>query len=128
MGIYRIVKKEEGFTLVELLIVLFIIGVLMSIVVPNIRAAGEKAQDRACFANQKLIHVQMENYYLEHGNYPSNTDPSDFLTVLYNDNYLDSVPACPVEGQTYTYNEVSGKLIIICSYHNPPNEITVTTN
>ena len=119
----RKVKKEAGFTLVELLIVLFIIGVLMSIVVPNIRAAGEKAQERACLANKKLIHVQMENYYLEHGDYPQ--DASNFLTVLYNEKYLDSIPSCSIEGVTYTFDEDSRQ--VICSYHDQQVDSTVST-
>lgn len=130
-------KKEQGFTLVELLIVLFIIGVLMSIVVPNIRAAGEKAQLRACLANQKLIHVQMENYYLENGEYPpvsviiegTISTEGDFLNVLYEENYLDSVPSCPVISGKYHYeiDADTDKLIIWCEHHNNPLTTTETS-
>jgi prepilin-type N-terminal cleavage/methylation domain-containing protein len=82
-------QDERGFTLVEMLVVLFIIGIILAIALPNFLAAGEKAQNRADEANRKLILAQAENYFLEYGEYPPSVDE------LIKKGYLRSVPSCP---------------------------------
>ncbi|KXG43247.1 competence type IV pilus major pilin ComGC [Tepidibacillus decaturensis] len=110
-------KNEKGFTLIELLISIFIIGVILAISMPNLKASGEKAQAKACQANQKLIYVQMENYYLEHHQYPNQ---EGFLNELYKEQLLDQIPICSADG-TYSYelviDAISGqeRLKIRCS-------------
>ncbi|MFV9510840.1 competence type IV pilus major pilin ComGC [Tepidibacillus sp. LV47] len=93
-------QNQKGFTLIELLVVIFIIGVILAIATPNLRASGEKAQKKACLANQKLIQVQLENYYLEYNTYP---DASNFVTELAKKGFLDSVVTCP-SGGTYSFD------------------------
>lgn len=80
---------EQGFTLMEMLIVLFIIGVIIAIALPNLKSAGERARDKADLANRRMIGSQADNFYLERGRYP--------LTVqeLVNAGYLRTVPTCP---------------------------------
>ena len=56
---------RKGFTLIELMIVIAIIGVLAAIAVPNFRAARERANTRACYANQKTIAGALEMYNLD---------------------------------------------------------------
>ena len=83
---------EKGFTLVEMLVVLFIIGLILAIAIPNSKAAGEKAKDRADRANRQMISAQADNYYLEYGEYPGS------VAELVKRGYLRSVPACPGGG------------------------------
>jgi prepilin-type N-terminal cleavage/methylation domain-containing protein len=80
---------EAGFTLMEMLVVLFIIGVILAIAVPNLKAAGEKAREQADQANRHLIAAQADHYYLEYGEYPASVDE------LVKKGYLRSVPTCP---------------------------------
>jgi len=93
-------SNEQGFTLIELLIALFIIGVITAMTMPNLKAAGEKAQEKSCYANQKLIKIQLENYYLEKHDYPT----GDFLTELYKEKLLDQIPSCSSGGE-YSYSD-----------------------
>ncbi|TCS83985.1 competence type IV pilus major pilin ComGC [Tepidibacillus fermentans] len=93
-------KNNKGFTLIEILVVIFIIGIILAIATPNLKASGEKAQKKACLANQKLIQVQLENYYLEHHAYPNS---STFVTDLAKEGLLNSVITCP-SGGTYSFD------------------------
>lgn len=85
----KIKKQEQGFTLIEMLVVLFVIGIIIAIAIPNLRSAGETAQKRADEANRKLIGAQVEQYYLENGSYPTS------VKELVNKGYLRSEPKCP---------------------------------
>lgn len=66
--------NELGFTLIEMLVVLFIIGIILAIAIPNLKAAGEKAKEQADQANRYLIAAQADNYYLEYGEYPASVE------------------------------------------------------
>lgn len=72
-----------------MLVVLFVIGIILAIAIPNLRTAGESAQQKADQANRRLISAQVEQYYLEHGSYPKN------VQILVKEGYLQAVPSCP---------------------------------
>lgn len=92
------IQDERGFTLIEMLVVLFIIGLIIAIAIPNLKAAGETAQTRADEANRKLISAQADNYYLEYGEYPAS------VHELVRRGYLRSVPRCPAGKGEYVIN------------------------
>lgn len=92
-------KKEQGFTLIEMLVVLFIIGVIIAIALPNFIEASKKANLQADRANRRMISMQVDNYFLDHGIYPKS------IAQLVSGKYLHSVPDCP--GDTGKYALVS---------------------
>ena len=83
-------KDQHGFTLIELVVVVLIIGVLASIAVPRLANAWDDAKASACKANMRQIEAALELYYFEHGEYPSAAD----FTTSENLN-LKSTPTCP---------------------------------
>lgn len=61
-------RNDEGFTLVELLIVIVILGILATIVVFAVRGITDQGQDNACKATAKTYEVAIEAYYAQYGN------------------------------------------------------------
>ncbi len=69
-------QQKHGFTLVELLVVLAIIGVLTAILLPALVRARESACRTSCTNNLRQIGLAFAMYELEHdGKYPSADDP-----------------------------------------------------
>lgn len=66
-------KLFEGFTLVEMLVVLLVISVLVLIFIPNIAGQREKATEAGNEAVVKVVETQMEMYRLDKG---TNSQPT----------------------------------------------------
>ena len=66
--------KAQGFTLVEILIVVVILGILAAIVIPQFTSASESAKASSLVTQLQSLRSQLELYQLQHnGNYPSST-------------------------------------------------------
>src|SRR5262245_50482143 len=63
-------QKETGFTLVELLLVIAIIGTLVALVMPAIQSARESARRSSCVNNLKQIGLATSNYEATHKDFP----------------------------------------------------------
>ena len=61
----KLLKKKKAFTLIELLICLFIIGLMMLLIIPNIAKQREEAQKKSDAAIVKVIENQQELYQLD---------------------------------------------------------------
>lgn len=77
-----LVRKQvaRGFTLVEILIVVVILGILAAIVIPQFTSASESAKSSSLVSQLQTIRSQLELYQIQHnGNYPTlaslQTDP-----------------------------------------------------
>jgi prepilin-type N-terminal cleavage/methylation domain-containing protein/prepilin-type processing-associated H-X9-DG protein len=63
-------NKKPGFTLVELLVVITIIGILIALLLPAVQAAREAARRMQCGNNMKQVDLAIQLYYEAMGNYP----------------------------------------------------------
>ena len=99
-------RRDEGFTLVELMVVVLIVGILVALAVPIFWAAKSTAQQRTCFANQRTIEGASQTYRAGTGSFPPATavDSSNPLITGY---YLKSAPICPTVG-TGSYYSMDG--------------------
>jgi prepilin-type N-terminal cleavage/methylation domain-containing protein len=61
------IKSDKGFTLVELLIVIVILGILATVTVFAVRGITTQGQDSACAADQKVLEVAAEAYFAQEG-------------------------------------------------------------
>lgn len=91
-------NKKSGFTLVEIMIVVAIIGLLAAIAIPSFLNARTRSQTSACQNNLRQISGCKDQYALDH----NNTAPADMSALV--STYLKSSPSCPAGG---TYGNVS---------------------
>jgi len=66
-------RSDEGFTLVELMVVVLIIAILMAIAIPTFLGARQKAQDRAAQSNLRNGLTAAKVYYVDSETYPDQT-------------------------------------------------------
>ena len=64
-------KRQSGFTLLELLVVIGIIGLLASIIVVNLTGARRRARDTKRIADIRQLQTAAEDYYDKNGKYPN---------------------------------------------------------
>lgn len=100
--------REEGFTLVELMVVVLIIGILVSIGIPVFNAVARQADLKTCYSNQRHIEGVVEQYL--------DADKSRAITDITSINggvidseasplvpeYLFRAPLCPSHDLPYT--------------------------
>jgi len=65
-------RKAAGFTLVELLVVITIIGILMTLAMAGVMRAIEAANGKRCLNNLKQIGLALQGYHSRHRKYPEN--------------------------------------------------------
>jgi prepilin-type N-terminal cleavage/methylation domain-containing protein len=85
-------NKKSGFTLVEIMIVVAIIGLLAAIAIPSFMNARTRSQTSACQNNLRQISGCKDQYALDH----NNTAASGFGDLV--STYLKSTPTCPAGG------------------------------
>jgi len=104
---------RKGFTLIELLIVITIIGILGSMLIPNLSAAQDKAKDAAVKAVMHTLQLAVESYAIDEGTYPdlSGASVEELYGTLSEGGYLRSLPKNPFTGAAYTSSDTSGQVM-----------------
>jgi len=91
---------EPGFTLIELIIVLSIIGLLVGLGLPQYKSATIKAREAVLKENLFILRRLIDQYAQDKGKYPAS------LQALVQDSYLRTIPVDPVTRQSTTWVEV----------------------
>jgi len=96
----------KGFTLVELLVVVLILGAISAVAVPRIIAGVHTAKVNVCKTNVDIINTQYELYYEETGQLPNLIA---WLAEEQAKYFPDGLPRCPF-GQAYIINPATRRV------------------
>lgn len=96
------IRKSKGFTLVEIMIVVLIIGILLAIAVPNFIKARESSRGKTCVANLRQIEAAKEQWAMEEKKGATDTPAQADLEPTY----IKKWPDCP-SGGSYTIGDVA---------------------
>jgi general secretion pathway protein G len=93
-------NETHGFTLVELLVVLAILGILVAIAVPQLQQAPIRAKEAALREDLFTFRTCLDQYYADKGHYP------DTLQALVTDKYIRKIPVDPFTKSADTWEVV----------------------
>lgn len=98
--------NRQGFTFVELMVVLAIIAILLTIALPRYFSGLERAQEAVLKEDLFTMREAIDDYYLDKGQYPQS------LELLVEQRYLRSIPVDPITERSDTW-------ILIAQPQNP---------
>ena len=96
-------KREGGFTVAELLVVLLIIGLIAAIAVPNVSGAITRAKETALLENLSVMRQALDDYFADKGAYPGD------LNALVEQRYIRFIPDDPVSDAGVAWETITGE-------------------
>ena len=135
----RNLLNKKGFSLVELMIVVVIMGILVAVAIPLYDAITENTQAKTCGSNQRLIRGAFSNWVLsDNGNntadtlfggedsFNSRTDnPEQVFPEAFRNQFDEGIiPGCNVEGNYYVVEKVDKLAIEVTCYNADGTECT----
>jgi len=92
--------KKNGFTLIEILIVLTLIGILVGLALPQYKYSLKKGRETVLKENIFILRKLIDQYYTDKGKYPAS------LQTLVDESYLRKIPLDPMTKKGDTWVEV----------------------
>jgi prepilin-type N-terminal cleavage/methylation domain-containing protein len=101
-------RHHVGFSLMELLAVVVILGIIAALVVPRVSSGTDNARYKSCLHNHTEINITAERYYVHTGHWPAN----DLSDVAADPNYFpEGLQTCPVTGAAYRLDPATHRVV-----------------
>ncbi len=113
---------RKGFTLIEMLIVVAVIGVLASLVLVGLGPVQRQGRDARRIQDVRQVQTGLELYFVKHGNYPATKEWSLLAAELKGDGLgISNIPNDPSTGKTYVYVSDGATYVIQATLEDPNN-------
>ena len=100
-------NRRRGFSLMELLAVVTILGIIAAIVVPRVTVSSDTAKQKVNDHNKATINSAVERWYIEQGSWPAN----DLSDIGADANYFpEGLPTNPVDSSAYSLNATTHRV------------------
>src|SRR5829696_3707664 len=100
-------NQRSGFSLMELLAVVTILGIIAAIIVPRVAVSSDTAKAKVNSHNKATINSAVERWYVEKGTWPANNLSDIGADVNY---FPDAVPTNPTNAAAYTLNATTHRV------------------
>ena len=91
---------KKGFTLLELMIVVSIVGILVTLAIPQFQLSAMKAKETALKQNLFTMRAVLDQFYADRGDYP------ETLESLVEEKYLRAIPLDPMTKSASSWTEI----------------------
>lgn len=107
-------QSRQGFTLIELVIVVSILAILAGVMIPKLAGRAAKARDARRLADIRAVTTAIQAFYADHGSYPDFNEneatggwdvsfDGNFINELTNKGYLTEFPTDPINDEKFHY-------------------------
>jgi type II secretion system protein G len=103
--------QEQGFTLIELIIVVVILGILAAVGIPRFMNSRAEAEANTCKANRSSLDDAVERYHFDNAGWPGTQK------ALVDGAYIKREFECPTTNSTSVYSFANASTGITCTNH-----------